>query len=218
MYNDKNLNSIEKLYWTREVGEILDIKEGTVRKYARLMESNGYTFHRNENEQRGFFERDVMVMKRIQALSKTKGVTLEDAVRAVLNDLPEKSTELVTQTVTALPDEVLRHMMRYEVMFNSIQDLHNDLQELHNDNEELKKDRQELKRDNQELKELVSNVTEQVKQQKDYIEESIKRRDEALTQLMREIQEEKQKEIEKEKEKEAEKKKGFWARLFGSKE
>lgn len=75
----------QKAYWTREVADLLDIKEGTVRKYSRLMEDIGYHFHKNENEQRGFFESVVLIMKRIQSLSKTKGVTLEDAVNAVLS-------------------------------------------------------------------------------------------------------------------------------------
>lgn len=200
MYND--LTATERLYWTREVAELLDMKEVTVRKYARLLEKYDYDFQRNEQDQRGFFERDVMIMKRIQALSKTKGVTLEDAVKVVISDLPEKSTGLVTPPVTALPEEFIRHMQRYEVMIHSVQDLHLALQEIE---DERQREIKELKKENEEMKELLINLSKEVNHQ-------FKTRDEAFLNSVREIFQEDKKEREKENES---KKRGFLSRIFG---
>ncbi|OXS65255.1 hypothetical protein CJ485_24635 [Priestia filamentosa] len=176
----------EKAYWTREVAELLDIKEGTVRKYARLMEENGYNFHRNEHDQRGFFERDILLMKRIKALSKTKGVTLEDAVNTVTKGIVVPEREPMTHTVMNLQEELERSIERHKQTMEAFI---------------------ELKNENTEMKELLINLSEQMKQQQTYIENSLEKRDQVLLESI-------QKTLEQRREEENT---GWFKKLFKSK-
>ncbi|MFC7391910.1 MerR family transcriptional regulator [Scopulibacillus cellulosilyticus] len=127
----------ERFYWTREVANMIGIKEGTVRKYARLLEENGYEFHRNEHDQREFLKRDVTIMEKIKTASKQQGMTLENAIRTVIgqgqvqkqNHQPSPSAGK-ENSVSKIYEELSHHKDHHEKMFELIQVLYNDNQNL----------------------------------------------------------------------------------------
>jgi DNA-binding transcriptional MerR regulator len=181
----------EKAYWTKDVADDLGMAVTTVRKYASLMEENGYTILRNEHNQRAFLERDILIMKRIKSLAKAHGVTIEDAVNSVLKGVPSNEVQTVSGSDTSTmspPDTKVNEQLqalitRYDDKFNS------------------------LKNDNDELKGMIQELQQIVKGQQSYIDESIKKRDEQLLQSIRELHQTRIEAASTEK-------KGFFAKLF----
>lgn len=68
----------EAIYNPGDVADLLNVKESTLRKYSLLLEKYGYTFHKNERGQRGYFDSDIVVLRRMTDL-KNGGMTLEKA-------------------------------------------------------------------------------------------------------------------------------------------
>jgi DNA-binding transcriptional MerR regulator len=73
--NSKN----ESAYWSKEVSDILQIADSTLRKWCLSLEKNGYEFVRGTNNSRAFVERDVLLLRRMKELIQSKGVTVENA-------------------------------------------------------------------------------------------------------------------------------------------
>ncbi|MEW9501703.1 hypothetical protein [Jeotgalibacillus marinus] len=57
------------------------------------MEKAGYSFHKNEFGHRGYLERDIIVMNRIKEASKNSNISLEDAVKVVVETIEEKPVQ-----------------------------------------------------------------------------------------------------------------------------
>ncbi len=134
------VTDIQNVYWTREVAELLGVKEGTIRKYARLLEDRGYNFHRNDHDQRGFFDKDVIILRKIQELSKSKSMTLDDAANAIISMNPPNNLAPITPPVT---DENEHYITRYENVMSVLQG---------------------LTQENSELKQMLSVISEQIEQ------------------------------------------------------
>jgi uncharacterized protein (UPF0335 family) len=81
----------------RDVQELLGIDSNTLRKYATLLEAHGYDVHRNNRGHRGYFEKDVIVLRKLIEFSKQDGMTMEQSAEAVLTWFSE---EYQTVTVT----------------------------------------------------------------------------------------------------------------------
>lgn len=82
MSDDINQNQI--LMGASDVCAILDIKESTLRKYALILQDAGYHFHTNDKGQRGYFDRDVTVLRRFLEIKKASDMTLEQSANAVM--------------------------------------------------------------------------------------------------------------------------------------
>lgn len=67
-----------------EVCALLDIKESTLRKYAGILKNAGYKFHMNDKGQRGYFDKDVIVLRRFLEAKATSDMTLGQAANAVI--------------------------------------------------------------------------------------------------------------------------------------
>jgi len=170
MHND---TSQEKAYWSKEAAAMLNIATPTLRKYCNLMESHGYVFIRNAHNQRAFIQRDIIVMKNIQELFRTKDISVEQAIKTVVSELP---TNQLTPSVTVLENEDL------------------DLKQVMAEIDEIKQDNEQLKNTLEEIKKLMIDQQEQIIQQQKYIAASLEKRDHHITQLL-------QQSIEKKKEK-----------------
>lgn len=104
----------EKPYWAREVSDLLDISDSTLRKYCLILEEKGYTFLRGDNGRRAFLDRDVIALRKFKELSQSQNVTLEDAAIAVVSMLRDGYVTSVTLAATRnFPDE-----NRYVERFN----------------------------------------------------------------------------------------------------
>lgn len=72
-------------YDTSEVSKILGVQESTIRKYCTLMRKHHYEFNKNTVGHRIFFAKDIEVIKKITVLKNTSSLTLEQAVKTILN-------------------------------------------------------------------------------------------------------------------------------------
>lgn len=68
-----------------DVCALLDIKESTLRKYAGILKNAGYEFHVNDKGQRGYFDKDVVVLRRFLEVKASSDMTLEQAANAVIS-------------------------------------------------------------------------------------------------------------------------------------
>ncbi|MBY0200270.1 hypothetical protein [Priestia megaterium] len=155
----------EKAYWTNEVAKRLDIAVTTVRKYATLMEKHNYKFIRNEHDQRAFLERDIIVLTNIQSLSKSPGITLEEAVKTVLEDIPKTP---VSPPDIKENDQLQAIIKQYGNEFTT------------------------LKNENAELKNMMLELQDMMREQKEYIAVSLEKRDKQITEFYKKTIEEKQ--------------------------
>lgn len=74
----------EKAYWSKDIANLLNISDSTLRKYCIILEKNGYVFNRGDNSRRAFLERDLFTLKKIKELMQNDNLTLNDAAIAVI--------------------------------------------------------------------------------------------------------------------------------------
>lgn len=200
-----------------DVCSLLDIKESTLRKYALLLKNAGYHFHTNEKGQRGYYDKDVIVLKRFLEVKNSADMTLEQTTNAVISWV--KASDM---SLSVMDNE--EEIKRYNADINELKETVNQ------QNEFLKKlmvklDEQQRKIDHQqqfineqlsaqklqiaaskendinmqlEQTKLLKELKAQVDYQQKYIESSLEERDEKLMKAIREGQ----------------KKKGFWNKFF----
>ncbi|MED4008915.1 DUF3967 domain-containing protein [Priestia aryabhattai] len=151
----------QKVYTAREVATLLAIQNTTVRKYSQLLEKEGYHIHKNELGHRGFFDKDVMVLRKIRELVKHPDMSLYQAINAVIStvgedDVSDRDTEeLVTYQGT----------QRYEQLLKQFEDF-----------------KEEQMKFNQEL-------LKQIQQRDEYISKKLENRDRELLDAVKGMQE-----------------------------
>ncbi|HDR6219262.1 DUF3967 domain-containing protein [Bacillus cereus group sp. MYBK249-1] len=76
---------MKTLYSPSDVAEQLGIQSSTLRKYADVLEKEGYTFIKNERGHRKYRESDVMVFRRVIHLKNDTDMTLENATKQIVS-------------------------------------------------------------------------------------------------------------------------------------
>ncbi|AAY60675.1 DUF3967 domain-containing protein (plasmid) [Bacillus cereus] len=76
---------MKTLYSPGEVAEQLHIQSSTLRKYADVLEKEGYTFIKNERGHRKYRESDVMVFRKVINLKNDTDMTLENATKQIVS-------------------------------------------------------------------------------------------------------------------------------------
>nr|WP_266119190.1 DUF3967 domain-containing protein [Bacillus pacificus]MCX3303310.1 DUF3967 domain-containing protein [Bacillus pacificus] len=76
---------MKTLYSPGDVAEQLGIQSSTLRKYAEVLEKEGYTFIKNVRGHRKYRESDVMVFRKIINLKNDTDMTLEDATKQIVS-------------------------------------------------------------------------------------------------------------------------------------
>lgn len=184
-------------YSTKDMARLTDIAESTVRKYALLLEKNGYSFMRNANGNRVFTENDIKIFLELKATPKE-----EKSIEHIASDIADKYTTKVKKAVTSnedVSDDMQLNKGVSADMLTILIEKVNDLTDT-----------------NQKQTELIEELFMRLDQQQKYIEERLEERDRKLVESLRQSQEEKLALLEMAATQE-EKKKGFLARLFGSK-
>lgn len=95
-----------KVYSPHEVSELLGIRDSTLRKYSILLESNGYQFQRNKQNQRWYNDNDVIALRKLVTLKDNGDMSLKECAEAVC--LWVKGED-VTQPETVTHDGEERH-------------------------------------------------------------------------------------------------------------
>ncbi|KAB7633917.1 DUF3967 domain-containing protein [Bacillus sp. B3-WWTP-C-10-D-3] len=76
---------MKTLYSPGDVAEQLGIQSSTLRKYADVLEKEGYTFIKNERGHRKYRESDVMVFRKVINLKNDTDMTLENATKQIVS-------------------------------------------------------------------------------------------------------------------------------------
>lgn len=76
---------MKTLYSPGDVAEQLGIQSSTLRKYADVLEKEGYTFIKNERGHRKYRESDVMVFRKVIHLKSDTDMTLENATKQIVS-------------------------------------------------------------------------------------------------------------------------------------
>lgn len=69
-------------YFSKDVAHELEITTSTLRRWSILLEKEGYTFHKNEKEQRIYYERDFKAFRELKKLL-ANSVPVTDAIKAI---------------------------------------------------------------------------------------------------------------------------------------
>lgn len=72
----------QAIYDTKDVASHFNIHSSTVRKYCDYLEKAGYTFHKNEHGHRGFFDDDLLALRKL--IEHKDAMTLEQASKSVV--------------------------------------------------------------------------------------------------------------------------------------
>lgn len=188
----------ETAYWTKEVAGILNVGVSTVRKYAKILEEHGHTFHRNQQNQRGFFDSDIELMSHMIELMNKQGLTLETAAKQTIREYgsedPPKREPAESQgsspSLPAVNDDQIRELVesnqeQFNQLVQAFKAMHSEIQEVKRTNEQLSSALEEAEKSNQSAIQAYKSLEEEVINQREYIDNSIRSRDEELTKTMR---------------------------------
>lgn len=175
-------------YSTKDVAKLTDIADSTVRKYAQLLEKNGYLFDRNINGNRIFNENDVNVFLELKNVSKGEK-SIEDSAHIVATKhIPKPAT-----STSDIADDIQVPQGSERAMLLDLMKKVDVLTDIN--------------------KQLISRLDQQQK----YIDERLEQRDKMLLESLKQSQEERKAFLQIAAAQEEEKNKGFFARLFGGK-
>jgi len=93
----------QKVYSAKEAASLLGIQNSTVRKYAQLLEKSGYHINKNGQGHRGFFDKDIIVLRQIIELTKHPDMSIEQAINVVVSmdvsgDISKRDTTEIAET------------------------------------------------------------------------------------------------------------------------
>lgn len=197
------MENVERAYTTKEVSKTIGVVDSTIRKWCLSMEKHGYTFTKNEHNQRLFLERDLVALRHYQTLVKENNFSMDNAGMVIASRFSEAFSNRTGSVPVVKENEEERDSARPGIRSEEKLDK---LLEYVEKQEEF----------NQELLKRLDEQQQYIEKQHSYIENYIKERDGRLVESMRALQETKQEMLELAAAKEEEKEKsGFFARLFG---
>ena len=155
------------IYDATTVSKILGVQESTLRKYCLLMQKYNFEFNKNSVGHRIFYKKDIEVIKRIIDLKNASSLTLDQAVKSILdcdiNDIDD---------ITDITD------------ITSISDT--DLSKILDEFKEYKKEQMQF---NKEQMEFNKKLIEQLEKQDHYIKNKLEERDKKLMLALKESME-----------------------------
>jgi DNA-binding transcriptional MerR regulator len=107
--NSPQQENTQAIYSSKDLASTLNIQESTLRKYCLLLEEEGYKFHKNEHSHRGFFDSDIIVIRKIIELKNKGDITLKQATKSVM---AWKNGNVITDLVT--------DKERYDIRYNTM--------------------------------------------------------------------------------------------------
>lgn len=192
-----DINSGQTVYNSSDVASLLKIQDSTLRKYALMLEEAGYKFHKNEHGQRGFFEKDVITLKKLIQIKKRPDMTLKQACNALMTTVNSESV-----SVSATSDITLQNRDNIIAEFQEI--VSNEIKKALHDQQEF----------NQKLLHEFRKQSEQINRLVDIVSQDQKLFNQSKEVLDSIIDDNKKAEIEAAAAEQTEKK-GFWRRLLG---
>lgn len=162
----------ENIYTSSDIAAILGVQESTIRKYCGMLEKAGYKFYKNGLNHRGFFDKDVIALRKLISIKNHPDMTLEQACNAVMAWIRDKDVAMAEIAVTT-SENSNSTPVNYELLYTElIKEFVNFKEQQETFNSELI---QELKKQN-----------EYIKNQNEYINKSLEERDNKLTAALKE--------------------------------
>lgn len=167
----------QTVYSPTDVQELLDVDSSTLRKYALKLEENGYKFHKNKRGHRGYFDKDVVALRKLLEFNEQKDMTLERSAKAVMTWVQEQYVTVTVPSEKTVQDEPERYnemverLKRLEEQGEQQKEFNRQLlEELHKRDEYIRKRDEErdanlihLIRETQETKKLIAATEEKKK-------------------------------------------------------
>jgi DNA-binding transcriptional MerR regulator len=180
----------ERAYQAKEVAEKIGIANSTLRKWCRQLEAGGYRFIKDQQQHRVFTDYDIDMLLQFYDLTQGRNIGLDTAIELVVAKFNRAATRDI-----ALPDtpEKSRDEVRYDEVMEKLE-----RQEETNLALSKRLDKQEA---------FNVALLERLDKQQEYIENSIKARDEQLMTAVRELMEQR---LQLAAAQEKEKKKSWW--------
>ncbi|HFU7090014.1 TPA: DUF3967 domain-containing protein [Bacillus cereus] len=168
------MSEMEIVLTPREVYNILDIKESTLRKYVDVLQREGYEIRKDKRGRREYTRYDVMVLEKLVEVSQHDGMTLEKAAKLIVQRIQQsKPTNIEPETESRAEENKVIPMgiqeqlqQQYSVMMEKI-------------TEEQQRN----------LLEMEQRLSEKIDRRNERMVEIAKTRDELLLKTFREIQE-----------------------------
>lgn len=180
-------------YFSKHAYEQLGITGATLRRWSQTMESCGYVFEKNGQNQRIYYEKEMKLLRELKKLAD-KGQPIEAAAKYVIEGGPVKREQSASEQ--ADDERVNDEQARTSDIEKKLDAVLERLEQQERFNREL---------------------VEKLDAQQTYIEESVKKRDQQLMEAMREAQEARRLAAPaKEEEAPPEKPKGWLSRIFGN--
>ena len=139
-----------------DVSKVLDLSPSTIKKYYLLIEQQGYRFKRNQQGHVLFVDQDVQMFKKLIQLKNEPGFTLSKAVDQVMSTITD---------MTVITDDVITDMTDMMVMTENV----NAIKEI------------VISQQNQ-----INSLVKMQEESNKRIESGISKRDETLTQSLKE--------------------------------
>ncbi|MCU7712989.1 MerR family transcriptional regulator [Priestia sp. JV24] len=178
----------EKIYTTKEIGTTLNVADSTIRKWAMALEKNGYSFARNEHNNRSYRDKDITVLKHFQVMVQQSNFSVENAGMVIAAKFKEGSFANETGVVPSENEEQGRSLGRSD--------------------EVIEKLLKHIERQEEFNKELV----ERLERQETYIQKRLDAHDGQLMDSVRELQQ--LKKLEQRNQEERKKRTGFFRKFF----
>lgn len=113
----------ENTYWSRELADLLQIGNSTLRKWCRLLEAHGYRYIKDEHDRRAFTDHDALALRYFKELTQEKGVSLDIAAKAVVERFSREATRFVSLGDTPIFERYDSAMHRIEDHMKRQEDL-----------------------------------------------------------------------------------------------
>lgn len=108
--------------FSKEVSLNLDINTNTLRRWAIELEEHGYTFSRNEKNQRVYYERDILALSDFQKIIE-KTQSLQNTAKAVVAKVNDKkNAELMLGVIENNDDKIVFSKEELEELINRVAD------------------------------------------------------------------------------------------------
>lgn len=179
----------------KQAADFLEIGSEVLKKYALLLEHNGYNIGRNGMNHRYYTGEDLALIKAMILLNREKSVTLEDAA-SIVTSSDTNIEEILGYTVTHNTVHNDVHSVIPLHITNELQSLRGFLEKQHSDNEAL---REEIRAHDK----LLLDFQDRVIQKLDEQAELINKQNEQIRNLKKELNETR------------EQPKSVWSKLFG---
>jgi len=160
--------SRETIYTSSDTATMLKVQESTLRKYCIMLEEGGYKFHKNDFGHRGFFNNDVIVLKRLIEIKKHPDMTLKQACNAVISWVSEGG--ITDHDITDITENE-RHNEGYKELL-----------------EEFRSYREEQDEFKKQQSQFNEELIKQLQKQQEFIQNGLAERDKKLVEALRETQ------------------------------